>query len=69
MEGQVSVELTGFLARNAHLPLPHRLHGAPVQPAGVHGLLPAQRHLHCQPGQPAQLSLPAHLHRGPLPVP
>lgn len=73
MDGQTDswahTELTGFIPRNADLPLPHRLHRAPVQPAGVHRLLPAQRQLHGQPGQPAHLPLPAHLHRGPLPVP
>lgn len=69
MDGQVDTELTGLIPRNADMPLPHRLHRAPVQPAGVHGLLPAQRQLHRQPGQPAHLPLPAHLHRGPLPVP
>lgn len=47
--------------RDANVPLPHRVHGTMVQPAGVHGLLLPQRHLHRQPGQPAQLPLPARI--------
>lgn len=63
------IAVMALVPRHAHLPLPHRLHGVPVRPAGVHQLLPQQWQLHSEPGQPAQLPLPTHLHRGPLPVP
>lgn len=52
---------TSSPTRHAHVPLPHGLHGPQVHPAGVCGLLCQQQHLHCQPGQPAPVPMPAWL--------
>lgn len=60
---------TSSPARHAHVPVPHRLHGPQMHPAGVCRLLCQQQHLHGQPGQPAPVPMPAWLPGGPLPVP
>lgn len=52
---------TSSPARHAHVPLPHRLHGPQMHPAGVCGLLCQQQHLHRQPGQPAPVPMPTWL--------
>lgn len=43
--------------RHAHVPVPHRLHGPQMHPAGVCRLLCQQQHLHRQPGQPAPVPM------------
>ena len=60
---------TSSPARHAHVPVPHRLHGPQMHPAGVCRLLCQQQHLHGQPGQPAPVPMPARLPGGSLPVP
>ena len=60
---------TSSPARHAHVPVPHRLHGPQMHPAGVCGVLCQQQHLHRQPGQPAPVPMPAWLPGRPLPVP